>query len=92
MEAWMAVKRARSTGAAVKRARSTGAAVKRARSTGAADRPQPSAAKSKTEHQLEIPASLTVNQLSQLLGLSVVEVIKQLMRNGVMASNNQVID
>ena len=79
---------------AVKRARSTGAAVKRARSTGAADRPQPSAAKSKskTEHRLEIPSSLTVNQLSQLLGLSVVEVIKQLMRNGVMASINQVID
>ncbi len=69
-------------------------AVKRARSTGAADRPQPSAAKSKskTERRLEIPSSLTVNQLSQLLGLSVVEVIKQLMRNGVMASINQVID
>ena len=65
------------------------------RSTGvSADRPQPSAAKSKSkaQRQIEIPPSLTVKHLSQLLEISVVETIKQLMRNGVMAGINQVID
>jgi len=40
----------------------------------------------------QIPPSLTVRQLAELLGISPVEAIKQLMRNGVMASINQVID
>lgn len=39
-----------------------------------------------------IPPSLTVRQLAEILGVSPIETIKQLMRNGVMASINQVID
>lgn len=42
--------------------------------------------------KVEIPASLTVRQLSDLLGISAVELIKKLMRGGVMANLNQVID
>ncbi|MBA7476503.1 Translation initiation factor IF-2 [subsurface metagenome] len=40
---------------------------------------------------IEIPASLSVRQLADLLQISAVEVIKQLMRNGIMANINQVI-
>lgn len=42
--------------------------------------------------QVELPRSLTVKQLADLLELSPVEVIKQLMRNGIMVSINQAID
>ena len=41
---------------------------------------------------LTIPATLTVRQLAELVGVSPVEVIKELMKNGVMAAINQVID
>lgn len=41
---------------------------------------------------IQLPPSLTVKQLSELLGVTHIDVIKQLMRNGVMASINQVID
>jgi len=41
---------------------------------------------------LEIPRVLTVKELGDLMGVSPVEVIKELMKNGVMASINQVID
>lgn len=41
---------------------------------------------------LEIPSALTVKELSDLCGVSPVEVIKELMKNGVMAAVNQVID
>ncbi len=51
---------------------------------------EPSAVKS--ERRLLIPRSLTVKQLGDLAGVSSVEVIKRLMRDGVMASINQVID
>ena len=44
------------------------------------------------ESQIELPVSLTVKQLSELLEASPVEVIKQLMRNGKMAGINQVVD
>lgn len=44
------------------------------------------------ERKVLIPPSLTVKQLAELLGVSPIETIKQLMRNGVMASINQVID
>ena len=36
--------------------------------------------------RVEIPASLTVKQLSQLMGASGIDVIKQLRRNGIMAN------
>jgi translation initiation factor IF-2 len=41
---------------------------------------------------IEIPHSIAVRNLAELLGVSVVDVIKQLMRNGVFANINQVID
>ena len=41
---------------------------------------------------VEIPTTLTVKELSDLLHLSPVEVIKELIKSGVMASINQVID
>ncbi len=41
---------------------------------------------------LEIPATLSVRQLAELLGVSAIEVIKQLMRNDIMANINQLID
>ena len=41
---------------------------------------------------VEIPHTISVRQLAELLKVSAVDVIKQLMRNGVMANINQVID
>ncbi|HLE02927.1 MAG TPA: translation initiation factor IF-2 N-terminal domain-containing protein, partial [Dehalococcoidia bacterium] len=41
---------------------------------------------------VEFPPSLTVRELAELLNISPVEAIKQLMRAGIMASINQVID
>jgi translation initiation factor IF-2 len=43
-------------------------------------------------HTIELPSALSVKQLGDLLGVSGVDVIKQLMRQGVMANINQVID
>ncbi len=47
---------------------------------------------SKGERKVELPATMTVKHLAETLGLSGVEVIKQLMQNGVMAGINQSID
>ncbi len=47
---------------------------------------------SERERQIELSAFLTVSQLADLLGKSGVEVIKQLMQNGIMASINQTVD
>ena len=41
---------------------------------------------------IEIPQSIAVRRLAELLQVSAVDVIKQLMRNGVFANINQVID
>jgi translation initiation factor IF-2 len=41
---------------------------------------------------VELPRALTVKELADLLSVSAVEIIKELMKNGVMASINQVID
>lgn len=41
---------------------------------------------------IELPSSMTVGQLSVLLGMTPIEVIKQLMRNGIMANVNQSLD
>jgi translation initiation factor IF-2 len=43
------------------------------------------------KHLIEIPHSLSVRQLADLLGISAIDIIKQLMRNGIMANINQVI-
>ncbi|GAJ20414.1 unnamed protein product, partial [marine sediment metagenome] len=40
---------------------------------------------------IEIPQSLSVRQLADLLKVSAVDIIKQLMRNGIMANINQAI-
>ena len=50
------------------------------------------AAKQESDRPLTIPSTLTVRQLAELVGASPVEVIKDLMKNGVMAAINQVID
>lgn len=44
------------------------------------------------KHQIEVPPSLTVKQLAELFEVSPIELIKQLMRNGVMANINQAVD
>jgi translation initiation factor IF-2 len=41
---------------------------------------------------LDIPRSISVRQLADLLQVDSIQVIKQLMRNGIMANINQVID
>ena len=51
-----------------------------------------SSSSSPKARSVEIPQSIGVRQLADLLQVSAVEVIKQLMRNGVMANINQVID
>jgi translation initiation factor IF-2 len=45
-----------------------------------------------TSLQVELPPSITVKQLAELLKVEPVKVIKQLMRNGIMANINQIID
>ncbi|MFC1865861.1 translation initiation factor IF-2 [Chloroflexota bacterium] len=41
---------------------------------------------------IELPHSLSVRQLAELLNVSVIDAIKQLMKGGIMANINQVID
>jgi translation initiation factor IF-2 len=41
---------------------------------------------------VEIPSVLTVNQMAELLQVSAVDIIKRLMRNGIMANINQSVD
>jgi len=41
---------------------------------------------------VELPHSLTIRQLADLLHVNSIQVIKQLMRNGIMANINQLID
>jgi len=50
---------------------------------------QPATAKAR---QIELPHSSSVRQLADLLQISAIEIIKQLMRKGIMANINQVID
>jgi len=49
-------------------------------------------ASSTKAHLIEIPDTLSVKQLADLLQVSAIDVIKQLMRNGIMANINQAID
>jgi translation initiation factor IF-2 len=41
---------------------------------------------------VEIPGTISVRQLAELLNISAIDVIKKLMRSGIMANINQVID
>ena len=56
--------------------------------------PQPSATATLTRapNELELAPTVTIQRLAELLGVSGVEIIKNLMRNGVMVSLTQVID
>ncbi|MDD5126766.1 MAG: translation initiation factor IF-2 [Dehalococcoidales bacterium] len=42
--------------------------------------------------QVELPASVNVRQLADMLNVNSIQIIKQLMRSGIMANINQVID
>ncbi|MFH1382361.1 MAG: translation initiation factor IF-2 [Chloroflexota bacterium] len=55
---------------------------------------EPNAAPAPAEatRPIEIPASLNVKELAELLQVSAIEIIKQLMRNGIMANITQSID
>jgi translation initiation factor IF-2 len=59
---------------------------------GDASRSGDSGASPAKAHTIELPSALSVKQLGDLLGVSGIDVIKQLMRQGVMANINQVID
>jgi len=54
-----------------------------------AKKSEPTEAKAKS---VEIPQSITVRHLAELLQVSAIDIIKQLMRNGIFANINQVID
>ncbi|MEX2446825.1 MAG: translation initiation factor IF-2 [Dehalococcoidia bacterium] len=43
-------------------------------------------------HIVQIPPAIVVGELAQMLGVTPVDVIKELMKNGVMATINQVVD
>ena len=50
------------------------------------------AARKSAPRAIVLPPTLSVKRLSELTGISAINAIKQLMRNGIMASMNQVID
>ncbi|GAB4276169.1 MAG: hypothetical protein Kow0080_26180 [Candidatus Promineifilaceae bacterium] len=49
-------------------------------------------ADAKTKNQIEVPEFITVRNLADLMGVSPINVIKELMSNGIMANINQEID
>jgi len=51
-----------------------------------------SAKKTAVKNSIELPPSITVRELAEMMNLSSVAIIKQLMRAGVMANINQVLD
>ncbi len=69
-------------------------ATKAKTSEGADVAAEKAAPKAKTKGQplLTLPPTLTVRRLAELIGASPVEVIKELIKNGVMAAINQTID
>ncbi|MQF69585.1 translation initiation factor IF-2 [SAR202 cluster bacterium AD-804-J14_MRT_500m] len=56
------------------------------------DQPERKDADRKVGKELVLPSTLSVKYLADSMGVDSVEVIKQLMRNGIMAAINQVID
>ncbi len=72
-----------------KQDRTTKSADKVKKSADKAAKAGESAAKSRL---VEIPATLNVKQLADLLQVSAIDVIKQLMRNGIIANINQAVD
>jgi translation initiation factor IF-2 len=53
---------------------------------------QATTAVSKESRVVHVPPSLTVRDLAGMIGLSPIDIIKQLMSNGIMANINQQID
>ncbi len=47
---------------------------------------------SEAKRPVEIPGTLNVKELADLLNVSAIDVIKQLMRNGIMANINQAVN
>ena len=60
--------------------------------TAGARRPRRGEPRRNTPRVLVLPETMTVKELAELLDQSPVDVIKQLMRHGIMVSVNQVID
>ena len=60
--------------------------------TAGARRPRRGEPRRNTPRALVLPESLAVKELADLLDQSPIDVIKQLMRHGIMVSVNQVID
>ena len=59
--------------------------------------PEPAAVKAPKsqpakERLIEIPRTITIRQLAELLGVNSIQIIKQLMRSGIIANINQMID
>jgi translation initiation factor IF-2 len=63
-----------------------------ARATGAVAKAESRQVKAESHPAVAIPKVLTVKRLAEALGVSGIEVIKHLMRNGIMANLNQSID
>ena len=59
---------------------------------GTADKPRKATAKRATTRALVLPETMTVQYLAEVLDQNPIDVIKQLMRNGIMASMNQVVE
>ncbi len=55
------------------------------------EKPSKEATQDKTP-VIDLPRSISVRQLAELLNVDAINIIKQLMRNGIMANINQVID
>ena len=59
---------------------------------GETDRPKKAGERRGQTRTLVLPETMTVQYLSEVLNQNPIDVIKQLMRNGIMASMNQVVD
>jgi len=53
---------------------------------------KPGTVPSAPKRQIELPPNITVRQLADILQVTPIDIIKQLMRTGIMANINQVID
>ena len=59
---------------------------------GTAEKPRRATTKRATTSALVLPETMTVQYLAEVLDQNPIDVIKQLMRNGIMASMNQVVE
>ena len=59
---------------------------------GTAEKPRRATTKRATTRALVLPETMTVQYLAEVLDQNPIDVIKQLMRNGIMASMNQVVE